>query len=168
MVQKNIPYLNKSGYSMFWNSMWDNKNNYSKYLQKDFFIKSFINSFFSDYLFNQFFYKFKKTDFNISSINNNYNFNILNKNNSYIYNYIDSNSYSYINVSKIWLFKYQNWVVIYFYIFSKENSFFLNKNNFSENNICFYNYLNNYYVNLYKQSNNKYIFDRMLINKYNF
>ena len=34
MGQKSIPVLNKVGISMFWNSMWDDKINYSKNLHK--------------------------------------------------------------------------------------------------------------------------------------
>ena len=156
MVQKNIPYINKSGYSMFWNSMWDSKNNYSKFLQKDFFIKSFINYFFSDFLQNQFIFKinFSKLDFN--KIKLKYDFNFLTVKKNYINSYLNNNINNDIHISKIWFFKYQNWVILYFFIFSKTNSYVFNKNfKLNKNNLYFYNYLNSYYFNLLKLNFNK-------------
>ena len=176
MVQKNIPYINKSGYSMFWNSMWDNKNNYSKFLQKDYFIKSFINYFFSDFLQNQFVFKtnFNKLDLNSIKLNYNYNFlsnnknylnlflnnkinnefflknvydfNSINKNKNYLNYYLNNNFNSDIYLSKIWLFKYQNWIILYFFVFSRNNSYVLKKNTKFYTNNV---YFSNYLNNFY-------------------
>lgn len=151
MVQKNTPYINKTGYSMFWNSMWDNKINFSKNLQKDFFLKSFINFFFSDFIFNQFVNNFKLNKTNNLFIINYHNFNFLNKNFKLIKSYTNTFYESSFILSKIWLFKYQNWVVIYFYIFSKGIPIF--KKNLKINKskkMYLYNYLNNYYFNIFK------------------
>jgi len=159
MVQKNTPYINKSGYSMFWNSMWDSKNNYSKFLQKDFFIKSFINYFFSDFLQNQFIFKMNLKKLHFNEIKNKYDLNFLNSNKNYINLYLNNNNFSNeLHISKIWLFKYQNWIVLYFFIFSKSNSYVFNKNlKLYKSNLYFYNYLNNYYLNLLKLNfNDKY------------
>lgn len=150
MVQKNTPYINKSGYSMFWNSMWDDKINFSKNLQKDFFLKSFINFFFSDFIFNQFLNNFKKNELNVDFFKN-YNFNILNFNKKFLKIYINSFCDSYFILSKIWLFKYQNWVILYFYLFSKNNPIFKKNNSkYKVKKNHLYNYLNNYYLNIFK------------------
>jgi hypothetical protein len=169
MVQKNIPYINKSGYSMFWNSMWDNKNNYSKFLQKDFFIKSFINYFLSDFLQNQFIFKSNLNKIDFVNIKNNYNLNFLDKNKNYINLYLNNNYNLDIYNSKIWLFKYQNWIIIYFFIFSKINSYIFKKNiKFNKNNLYLYNYLNNYYLNLMKFNTTKKYTESFIFNKNNF
>lgn len=169
MVQKNIPYINKSGHSMFWNSMWDTKNNYSKFLQRDFFIKSFINYFFSDFLQNQFIFKFNLNNLSLFSINSDYNLNLIEINNKYINLYLNNNSNLDIYNSKVWLFKYQSWVIIYFFIFSKFNSYILKKNfKINNNSLYLYNYLNNYYINLLRLNFNKKYSKSFILNKNNF
>lgn len=169
MVQKNMPYINKSGYSMFWNSMWDNKNNYSKFLQKDFFIKSFINFFFSDFLQNQFIYKIDFNKHNLWNISSNYNLNYLENNINSINLFFKNNFNIDIYNSKIWLFKYHNWIIIYFFVFSKINSYIFNKNiKVIKNNLYFYNYLNNYYFNLTKLNINKKYYNSFFFYKNNF
>jgi len=168
MVQKSTPYLNKSGYSMFWNSMWDSKNNYSKTLQKDFFIKSFINFLMADSIQNQFIFSYKSKQ-NLSFIKNSYKLNFLINNNKYINTYFNNNFNLEIHLSKIWLFKYQNWIIIYFYIFSKFNSYILKKNlKFQRDNLYFYNYINNYYLNFLKININKKYYNRFYFDKNNF
>ena len=155
MVQKNLPYINKSGHSMFWNSMWEDKNNFYKNLQKDFFIKSFINFFFSDYIFNQFFYKFnfkKNLDFCFTKYDYNFSENSFKKPNN-IKLYLNKSFDNSIILSKIWFFKYQNWLVLYFYIFSKQTHNPKQILKFSKNSNYFYNYLNNYYFNLNNYNN---------------
>ena len=170
MVQKNTPYINKSGYSMFWNSMWDDKINFSKNLQKDFFLKSFINFFFSDFIFNQFVNNFKINKFeNNLIIHNNYDFNIFNKNKRFIKSQMNFFCESYFVLSKIWLFRYQNWVILYFYIFSKNNPTF--KKNIKINKskkYYLYNYLNNYYLNTFKLGKINSFIDNNIFKKNNF
>jgi len=169
MVQKNMPYVNKSGYSMFWNSMWDSKNNYSKFLQKDFFIKSFISYFLSDFLQNQFVFKFNLNKVNIKNIKDIYNLNFLDNKKNYINLYLNNNNNLDIFNSKIWLFKYQNWVIIYFFIFSKITSYIFKKNvRIKKNNLYLYNYLNSFYLNCIKLNLNKKYSESFIFNKNNF
>ena len=59
MGQISIPASNKSGYSMFWNSMWDSKHNYNVFLKQDIFIKSSLILFFSDYSSDKLFFFLK-------------------------------------------------------------------------------------------------------------
>jgi hypothetical protein len=70
-------------------------------LQKDFFIKSFINYFFSDFLQNQFILKanFKKINFN--DLKNNYNLNFLENNKTYLNLYLNNNFNLELHNSKI-------------------------------------------------------------------
>ena len=170
MVQKSNPYINKTGYSMFWNSMWDSKNNYSKNLQKDFFLKSFINFFFSDFIQNQFIFKFNFLKLNNYSVFfKNYNLNFLNKDKKHLNYYLNNNFNTDIYISKIWLFKYQNWVILYFFIFSKINSYFFKKTLKSfKNKAYFFNYLNNYYTNSLNLDLKKNYFNKFFFKKNDF
>jgi hypothetical protein len=57
--QISYPILNRFGYSMYWNNMWDNINNYSKFFLKSLFFNSIFFNFFNFYLsLNFFFYTF--------------------------------------------------------------------------------------------------------------
>jgi hypothetical protein len=70
--------------------------------------------------------------------------------------YFNSSFNLEIHTSKIWLLKYQNWIIVYFYIFSKSNSYLSKKNlKLQKNNLYFYNYINNYYLNFSKMNINK-------------
>lgn len=157
MVQKSSPFINKSGYSMFWNSMWDSKNNFSKNLQKDFFIKNFINSFFSDFSHNQILYNFKNNHQLNNYINLKYNFNLKNKN--YLNVFLKNNFTQDLNLSKIWFFKYQKWIIIFFFIFYKNNSYIF-KNILIKNsyNLNLFKHINNYNNQYFKKPHLKYFF----------
>jgi len=168
MVQKSMPYVNKSGYSMFWNSMWDTKNSYSKFLQNDFFIKSFINFFLSDFFQNQFILKLNNTNLT-NFVNFNYKFHHFNNSKKLMSLYLIENFNINIYFSKIWLFKYQNWIIIYFYIYSKSNSYIFKKNTrINKNNNYLYNYINNYYISSLSLNINKNYYDSFFFLKNNF
>lgn len=116
MGQKSIPTLNKTGYSMFWNSMWDDKINFSKSLKKDFFLKNVIyfildepNSF-SIFKKN---FKFFKNQIFFKKYKIYYKYNYKNK---LIYN--KKNSRPIVKYfSKIWILKYQQWFLIFLFTF---------------------------------------------------
>jgi len=147
MGQISIPAANKSGYSMFWNSMWDSKHNYSVFLKQDVFIKSSLILFLNDYSSDKLFFflkletkksfkkylisslKFKK-DVNFKSY---YKFIRLSDN--------DNNMF----FSKLWVLRYQSWVILNISILS----FF--KNNRSKKNleVNFDNWFLSYYKNLF-------------------
>lgn len=159
MGQISIPASNKSGYSMFWNSMWDSKHNYNVFLKQDIFIKSSLILFFSDYSSDKLFFflkfdsknKFKK--FKIHSIRNKKKINF----NSY-YNFIRNNNKNDIFFSKLWLLRYQSWVILNISIFSffKEDVF-KKKLEINFDNWFFYYYKNLFLTNK-KIIKNKYIF----------
>ena len=159
MGQISIPAANKSGYSMFWNSMWDSKHNYNIFLKQDIFIKStlilFLNDYSSDKLFfylklnsRQYFKKYLISDLKLKK---NINFG------SY-YNYIrDLNNNNSLFFSKLWLLRYQSWVILNISVLSFFKNDVLKKNI----DINFDNWFFLYYKNLFYVSqtfNKKFIF----------
>ena len=118
MGQISIPMANKVGYSMYWNSMWDNKINFSSSLKEDVFIKSFLNLLFED--------KFSKNliennrNFNYKNINlKKYNVHIKpeNQDNISLKKYLFSLYQNDITYSKVWIIKYQTWVIVHFFLY---------------------------------------------------
>lgn len=159
MGQISIPSANKSGYSMFWNSMWDSKHNYNIFLKQDVFIKSSLILFFSDYSSDKLFFFLK----NISR-NNFKQYKIINfKNNKKInfnsyYKFLRKTNNNDIFFSKLWVLRYQSWIILNISIF-----FFSKKENLKkELEINFDNWFFNYYKNLLLNNKNylknKYIF----------
>lgn len=161
MGQISIPASNKSGYSMFWNSMWDSKHNYNIFLKQDIFIKSSLILFFSDYSSDKLFF-FLKNDsrkklkkYKISNIRNKkkINFNLY-------YNFFRNNvNNNDIFFSKLWLLRYQSWVILNISIFSFfKDDVFKKKLEINFDNWIFYYYKNLLVFNIKKIKNNKYIF----------
>jgi hypothetical protein len=161
MGQISVPASNKSGYSMFWNSMWDSKHNYNVFLKQDIFIKSSLILFFSDYSSDKLFFflklnsrnKFK--NFKINNVRNKKKFNF----NTY-YNFIrNTSNKNDIFFSKLWLLRYQSWVVLNISIFSffKEGSF-KKKLEINFDSWFFYYYKNLLSLNNKKIIHNKYVF----------
>ena len=167
MAQKTIPISNKVGYSMFWNSMWDSKNNFSKVNQINFFIKFFLNFFFNDFFKNYYFYIYKFKNFFYKSMKIKHELNIVdNKGGDLIFK---NNYKNNLYISKIWLFKYQNWIIIYFVLYSKINFDNFKKhliNNYDNFNTL--NLLNNYYLNLFKINLNSNYLNNLINCKNNF
>lgn len=161
MGQISIPASNKSGYSMFWNSMWDSKHNYNVFLKQDIFIKSSLVLFFSDYSSDKLFFflksdsrnKFKKYRINNVKNKKKFSFNLYYK---FIRNIGNNND---IFFSKLWLLRYQSWVILNISIFSffKEESF-KKKVEINFDNWFFHYYRNLLILNNRKINNNKYIF----------
>jgi len=160
MGQISIPASNKSGYSMFWNSMWDSKHNYSIFLKQDIFIKSSLLLFFSDYSSDKLFFflkfnsrnKFKK--YKLNNVKNKKKLNF----NSY-YHFLRNTNNNDIFFSKIWLLRYQSWVIINISIFSfLKNDIFKKKLEINFDNWFFYYYKNLLILNNKKIIKNKYIF----------
>lgn len=119
MAQISIPMSNKVGYSMYWNSMWDDKINFNRSLKEDIYLNSFIPLIFDDNISTKI---LKSVDFN--SINKNkivsqYNLHLkvanLNKNDFFKY-ISDLNKVNFFK-SRVWVLKYQKWVIIYFFIY---------------------------------------------------
>lgn len=160
MGQISIPESNKSGYSMFWNSMWDSKHNYNIFLKQDIFIKSSLVLFFSDHSSDKLFFFLKldsRNRFKKYSINNLKNKKKLNFN-SY-YNFIRNSNNNDIFFSKLWLLRYQSWVILNISIFSFfKNEILKKKLEISFDNWFFYYYKNLLIINDKKIIKKKYIF----------
>ena len=102
MGQSSLPILNKVGVSMRWDSSFDNLLNFKKTVLSDIFLKKFFDFVFEDkfiFIFYKFFF-FKKLKFKKFG-------DILKKKKKRIPIYS----------SKIWFLKYQNWVIISFYLY---------------------------------------------------
>lgn len=153
-----MPIMNKTGYSMYWNSMWDDKLNYSRSLKDDIFLKNFMYIFFeggSNFIIPLNLKHFEKK---FKLLKRRYNFQVkkVNKKNELG----DIVSYKYVTkkrkkfrpyLSKIWILKYQTWVIIYFYSYSFNLSvFFKKKLKKSDKFKKYYNIVFNYYKNLIK------------------
>lgn len=160
MGQISIPASNKSGYSMFWNSMWDSKHNYNIFLKQDIFIKSSLILFFSDYSSDKLFFflkynsrnKFKKYVLNNVKNKKKINFN------SY-YNFLRNTNNNDVFFSKLWLLRYQSWVILNISVFSFfDEDVFNKKLEINFDNWFFHYYKNLLILNNKKIINNKYIF----------
>ena len=161
MGQISIPASNKSGYSMFWNSMWDSKHNYNIFLKQDIFIKSSLILFFSDHSSDKLFFflkfdsrnKFKKYRINNIKNKKKINFNLYYK---FIKNINNNND---IFFSKLWLLRYQSWIVLNISIFSFfKEEIFTKKLEVNFDNWFFYYYKNLLMINNKKIIQNKYVF----------
>lgn len=134
MAQISIPMANKVGYSMYWNSMWDNKVNFSRSLREDIFLNTFVPLIFEDNTSNR---VLKTLDFGKitkKEILQKYNLHIRNDNlkKNTFYKYIANlNKVLYFS-SKIWILKYQKWVIIYFFMYLPKFSELKNKNKVEE------------------------------------
>jgi hypothetical protein len=119
MGQTKFKYLNRSGFSIYWNNSWESKNNFKKNFVNFYFLDLFLNKFFNEKIFlKDYFYKKNKLlNFNKNFFYKNILYfkkkNILKKKfkNLKIFN------------SKLWIFKYQSWIILKMYIYkTKYNS----------------------------------------------
>ena len=136
MGRVSMPIMNKTGYSMYWNSMWDDKINYSRSLKDSIFIKDFIYVLFEGGYSYFFFLDLKNCENNNNFLNlkKKYSFHtkkIFKKNDigSIIsYKLIKKKKNKFRPyLSKIWILNYQTWVVVYFYIYSFNLSIFFKR-----------------------------------------
>lgn len=113
MGQTKFKYINRSGYSIYWNNSWESKNNYKKNFINFYFLDIFLNKFFNDNLFlkNYFFRKKKIINFNKNFFSKNIIF--LKK------KYKIKKRFKNLRIfnSKIWILNYQNWIVVKTYIY---------------------------------------------------
>ena len=119
MGQISIPATNKSGYSMFWNSMWDDKINFARSLKEDIYLKQFVPLIFNDGISTKILKTVNYNKLDLEKISKQYKLHTkiknLNKNDFYKY-ILDWNRLNFFN-SKVWVLKYQKWVIIYFFMY---------------------------------------------------
>lgn len=169
MGQISVPVMNKTGYSMYWSSMWDSKFNYSRFLKEDIYVRKFIPVLLEDNILFNFKNKNKITNFN--NLNTKYNVHIHNDFNKHeIYNYINMLNKTIFYTSKIWVLRYQSWVLIFFYIYSPSFNKLLKKTDFLNNSVtdsASHSILLNYYNSLIKLNYN-YLFYKNSLKKNTF
>ena len=113
MGQTKFKILNRSGYSIYWNNSWESKKNYKKKFINFLFLELFLEKVFNDSLFVQdYFFVKNKSNFKCNFLTKNIIF--LKKLN------IFKNNFKKLKVfnSKIWILKYQNWVIVNVYVYT--------------------------------------------------
>ena len=117
MGQTKFKILNRSGYSIYWNNSWESKKNYKKNFINFLFLELFLEKVFNDSLFVQdYFFVKNKSNFKCNFLTKNIIF--LKKLN------IFKNNFKKLKVfnSKIWILKYQNWVIVNVYVYTIKNA----------------------------------------------
>ncbi len=117
MGQTKFKYLNRVGYSIYWNNSWESLNNFRKSFVKYFFLDLFLNKIFDDSFFVQdYFYLKNKYSNKNNFINNNIFF--LKK------LFVFKKKFKNLKIfnSKIWILSYQNFIIINVYVYiTKKN-----------------------------------------------
>lgn len=165
MGRISMPMMNKTGYSMYWNSMWDDKLNYTRTFKEDILLKVFFNLFVEGgYLFISR-HKLGGMENYLKMLKIRYNLHFIKKRKDEThFNYfldVSKNSQRYL--SRVWLFKYQSWVIFYFFTYTFSSSKFFKKKKQKKPNKQYFNLLHVYYYNLLKID-----YDYNMYNKYNF
>lgn len=155
MGQINLPLLNRTGNSIFWNSLWDNKYSFSKNFKKNVFLKNILLFILNDrILYNSFFIS-KKFDKLQLEKQNTMKFKITNflDNSAVYFNLLANKNLPFFH-NKVWYIKYQNWLLITLFIYNVVVSHLnLNDNQFKKF-IKFYNFFYFLKVNSYKNYEN--------------
>ena len=107
MAQSKFNVLNRTGYSINWNNSWESINNYSKNFINFFMVDLFLNNLLNDNLFSKDYFLIKK----ITEKNKNIFF--LKK----IYKIKLKNKKRKKFNSKVWILKFQNWIIIKVFIY---------------------------------------------------
>lgn len=171
MGRVSMPMINKSGYSMYWNSMWDDKLNYSRSLKEDLFIKIFMRIFFEGGAKTANIVDLKNFEKKFKYFKKNYNFQvkkIIRKNEigettGFRYAVKNKNKFRPF-LTKIWVLRYQTWVVIYFYSYIFSLSIFFKKKR--RNNTAYKKYSNlilNYYKNVNRIKYNYFLYKKSFL-----
>ena len=158
MGRVSVPIMNKSGYSMYWNSVWDDKINYSRSLKEDIFLKEFIYLFFEGGSNFMIFLNLKEFGKKLEYYKKKYFFQtkkIIKKNDvgaEISYKLVIKKKKKFRPyLSKIWLIRYHGWIVIYFYAYSFNLSSFYKRSIIYNKNFKKYSsILSVYYSNLIK------------------
>lgn len=180
MGRISMPMMNKTGYSMYWNSMWDDKLNYTRSFKEDIAVKIFFNLFIEGgYLFKRLGKAINVDDY-LKVLKNKHNLHFLKlKREDGKYNYIlDTRKNSQRYLSRIWLFKYQSWIIFYFFTYSLNLSRFakktmkkkrrFKKKKIKVKNKQYFNILSNYYYTLLKIDNNFERYNQYTLNRSSF
>lgn len=152
MGRISMPMMNKTGYSMYWNSMWDDKLNYSRSFKEDILLKMFFNLFIEGGYTFVIRHKIKNIDTHIKMLGVKYKLHILKiKKDEKRFNYLNDPKKDGISfLSKVWLLKYQNWVVFYFFVYSSDLGGLKKTHKKKKKTKQYSHLLNGYYYNFFK------------------
>lgn len=150
MGQASIPTLNRSGYSMFWLSSWDNVHSFSSNINEDFLIREFFYFLVNDKYSAKF---FKKNNLLLDfSKNQEYSISNISDKKTVDEFFFRFNKIPFY-LSKIRILKFQKWVVIYFFLYNT----FLKKSNINYFDYSMYGLNKSSFFFFRKKSN--FIFD---------
>jgi len=168
MGRISTPILNKVGYSMFWNSMWDNKINYTRSLKEDIYLNRFVNLVFEDNISANTLKFFNKKYLNLNySL---YKIPSKVKTEKNLKNYFIKFGKVEFYTSRLWILKYQKWVILYLYIYLPLHNKLKIRKNLLFKDLDYNDDIFNLY-NFYKKSNLKIslsfkLFQKQQINYY--
>lgn len=162
MGQISLPVLNRTGYSMFWQSVWDSKLNYTRNWKEDYLIRKIVSFvFIKRWTKNWRFYTSKILKNSIILENKN------------VFNYFSDPITLHKTVAeenrekkehlkyvlRVWIVKFQKYIIIYFFLYTpKQFSFYIKKDtqplkkNFQLINFLYYRLLNRLNKNYFKQT----------------
>lgn len=114
MGQSSIPVLNRSGYSMFWTSVWDSKHNYTSLFKEDVLIRKYISLLFNEKISAQPTMFNKNINFsNVNYWQKIYNIKfVINK--SSLATFLQRFNKLPVYISKIHIIRLNGWVILYF------------------------------------------------------
>lgn len=169
MGRISLPYLNKSGHSMFWDSMWDDKHNYTLLLNNSVFIHECIPLIFDDYSDMNLFFLIKIKH---RSSSNKIKFKIFMRkkfNRLNLYKYFKRRK-PLTFLSKTWIFRYHSWIILFMYLYISNSFTNLKKNNQLNlnNDYSYHNIYFNYYYTLKKNEYNNSSYTSKIIKKNSF
>ncbi len=127
--QASIPVLNRTGYSMYWLSSWDDKHIYNGYFNEDMFVRSFIDNLFHRKISTHFIYFSKKTaDYKYKKFLERYKIFFKHSVNfkqtpKFLRRFYKIPYYW----SKIRIIRFERWLVIYMHIFSTNKRVYTRK-----------------------------------------
>ena len=139
---------------MYWNSMWDNKIIFNRFLKEDEYLNKFFNLIFVDNISSNIF-KIKEFK-NIDSISNQYIYKDKNSFKKYLHSINNINCF----LSKIWILRYQHWLIVYNFLFISKSNKHINsvyQDNYFNYRVNFF-YLFKYYLKINKNLNLYYSF----------
>ena len=169
MGQISLPVLNRTGFSMFWQSVWDDQTNFKRSLMEDLFLKNIFPKIFLDRISSKQFFVTPVTLHNCSALiaydewnSFNYRKNYDLENLSRLITHRPKIRYPF----KLWIIRFQNWVCFFFCIYSSESK----KKNFWEQKVYifkrfrFLNFFSNFFF--YIKYFQKWRFKRYKYKKY--
>lgn len=149
MGQVTLPILNRKGYSSVWENQWDTKLNFTKNLNSDMFLKKFFKIFLKNWFSSNDVFFSRKFDFKKSL-----SFKKIRYKKYSVYQHEYGSTRNYLlkfknkkftyNFSKLFLIRFQKWVILYVYIYVPQVWI----NRLEKKKIPFFN--KNYIDDLYK------------------